>query len=159
MTPTSTHYMALSEGKIRFDVPGTVLTSKLIDGTFPDYDRVIPTGNDRDLEVDTHLFAEAIDRVSTISSEKSRAVKFALETDKVVLSVNSPDSGSATEEVAAGYGSESLEVGFNARYVLDILGQVQGETVKVSFSDAAAPTIVRDNSDDTALYVLMPMRV
>ena len=151
--------IALSESKIRFEIPGAVLSSKLIDGTFPDYDRVIPSGNDKDLEVDTHLFAEAIDRVSTISSEKSRAVKLMVDTDKVTLSVNSPDTGSATEEVAAGYGAEALEIGFNARYVLDIMGQVEGETVKVSFADAAAPTLVQDNADDSALYVLMPMRV
>ena len=151
--------IALSESKIRFEVPGAVLSSKLIDGTFPDYDRVIPQDNDKDLEVDAHLFAEAIDRVSTISSEKSRAVKLVVDTDRVTLSVNSPDSGSATEEVAAGYSSDSIEIGFNARYVLDIMGQVQGDTVKVSFADAAAPTLVQDNTDDTALYVLMPMRV
>ena len=151
--------IALSESKIRFDIPGAVLSSKLIDGTFPDYDRVIPQQNDKDLEVDSHLFAEAIDRVSTISSEKSRAVKFAVDADRVTLSVNSPESGSAEEELAAGYGSEPLEIGFNARYVLDILGQVQGDTVKVSFADSSAPTLVQDNTDESALYVLMPMRV
>ncbi len=151
--------ISLSESKIRFEIPGAVLSSKLIDGTFPDYDRVIPKQNDKDLEIDAHLFAEAIDRVSTISSEKSRAVKLVVDTDRVTLSVTSPDSGSATEEVAAGYGSETIEIGFNARYVLDIMGQVQGDTVKVSFADSSAPTLVQDNTDDTALYVLMPMRV
>jgi DNA polymerase-3 subunit beta len=151
--------VSLSESKIRFDIPGAVLSSKLIDGTFPDYDRVIPKQNDKDLEVDAHLFAEAIDRVSTISSEKSRAVKFMVDTDRVTLSVNSPESGSATEEVAAGYQSDVIEIGFNARYVLDIMGQVEGDSVKVSFADSSAPTLVQDTSDATALYVLMPMRV
>jgi len=151
--------ISLSESKIRFEIPGSVLSSKLIDGTFPDYDRVIPKQNDKDLEIDAHLFAEAIDRVSTISNEKSRAVKLVVDTDRVTLSVTSPDNGSATEEVAAGYTSETIEIGFNARYVLDIMGQVKGDTVKVSFADASAPTLVQDNTDDTALYVLMPMRV
>ncbi len=151
--------IGLSESKIRFELPGTVLTSKLIDGTFPDYMRVIPSGNDKDLIVDSRLFAEAIDRVSTISSEKSRAVKLMLGTDLVTLSVNSPDSGSATEEVAASYTAEGMEIGFNARYVLDIMGQIEGDNVKISFADAAAPTLVQDGSDETALYVLMPMRV
>jgi DNA polymerase-3 subunit beta len=151
--------VSLSESKIRFDIPGAVLSSKLIDGTFPDYDRVIPKQNDKDLEVDAHLFAEAIDRVSTISSEKSRAVKLMVDTDRVTLSVNSLESGSATEEVAAGYQSDVIEIGFNARYVLDIMGQVEGDSVKVSFADSSAPTLVQDISDATALYVLMPMRV
>ena len=151
--------VALSDGKIRFEFGDAVLTSKLIDGTFPDYVRVIPTENDKDLEVDAKLLAEAIDRVSTISSEKSRAVKLMLDTDRVTLAVNSPDSGSATEEVAAGYTSEAMEIGFNARYVLDIMGQVEGDNVKISFADAAAPTLVQDGADETAIYVLMPMRV
>jgi DNA polymerase-3 subunit beta len=151
--------VSLSDSKIRFDFADAVLTSKLIDGTFPDYIRVIPANNERLLEVDAKLFAEAIDRVSTISSEKSRAVKLIIDTDKVTLAVNSPDSGSATEELAAGYSSEGMEIGFNARYVLDIMGQVEGDTVRVSFADAAAPTLVQDGGDETALYVLMPMRV
>ncbi len=151
--------IGLSDSKIRFEFDGAVLTSKLIDGTFPDYVRVIPTGNDRSLEVDSKLFAEAIDRVSTISSEKSRAVKFIIEPERLTLAVNSPDSGSATEEVAAGYGSESMEIGFNARYVLDIMGQISGDSVKLSLADSAAPTLVQDVGDDSALYVLMPMRV
>ena len=151
--------IALSDSKIRFEFGEAVLTSKLIDGTFPDYTRVIPTANDKDLEVDAKLLADAIDRVSTISSEKSRAVKLRLDTDKVTLAVNSPDSGSATEEVAAGYAAEPIEIGFNARYVLDIMGQVDGDNVKISLADAAAPTLVRDGADESALYVLMPMRV
>ncbi|MFN3230828.1 MAG: DNA polymerase III subunit beta [Alphaproteobacteria bacterium] len=151
--------IGLSEGKIRFEFDGAVLTSKLIDGTFPDYVRVIPTANDRDLEVDAKLFADAIDRVSTISNEKSRAVKFIIEPERLTLAVNSPDSGSATEEIAAGYGSESMEIGFNARYVLDIMGQIVGDNVKLSLADSAAPTLVQDGGDDSALYVLMPMRV
>jgi DNA polymerase III subunit beta len=151
--------VSLSESKIRFDLDDAVLTSKLIDGTFPDYVRVIPAHNEKDLEVDARLFAEAIDRVSTISSEKSRAVKLIIEADRLTLAVNSPDSGSATEELAAGYASEPMEIGFNARYVLDIMGQIEGDTVRVSFADAAAPTLVRDGGDDAALYVLMPMRV
>ncbi|MBI1179033.1 MAG: DNA polymerase III subunit beta [Alphaproteobacteria bacterium] len=151
--------VSLSESKIRFDFANAVLTSKLIDGTFPDYVRVIPSNNDRELEVDAKLFAEAIDRVSTISSEKSRAVKLMLEQDRLTLAVNSPESGSATEELAAAYASEAMEIGFNARYVLDIMGQIEGDVVRVSFADAAAPTLVQDGGDEAALYVLMPMRV
>lgn len=151
--------IALSETKIRFDFDNVVLTSKLIDGTFPDYVRVIPTGNDKMLDVDARAFAEAIDRVSTISSEKSRAVKLIMDTDRLILSVNSPESGSATEELAVSYQSEPMEIGFNARYVLDIMDQIGGDNVRLALSDSSAPTLVQDGEDDSALYVLMPMRV
>lgn len=151
--------IALSDTKIRFDFDGAVLTSKLIDGTFPNYSRVIPTANDKSLEVDCASLAEAVDRVSTISSEKTCSVKLALETDRLVLSVNSPENGTATEEVVAAYSFDPMEVGFNARYLLDILGQVGGDNVKAELADPSAPTILKDSADEGALYVLMPMRV
>jgi len=145
--------------RIRFGFEDAVLTSKLIDGTFPDYTRVIPVANDKVLGIDTSEFARAVDRVSTISSEKSRAVKLALDRDRVTLSVNSPDNGSATEEVTADYAGPGLEIGFNARYLLDIAGQIEGPKVRLDLADSASPTLVRDLEDESALYVLMPMRV
>jgi len=151
--------ISLSASKIRFDLNGLVLTSKLIDGTFPDYERVIPTGNDKALEVDTRVFAQAVDRVSTISSEKGRAVKLNIATDRLTLTVNNPDSGSAEEEIAASYSSDPIDVGFNSRYLLDIAGQLKGDTATFMLSDSGSPTILRDVADDRVLYVLMPMRV
>lgn len=151
--------IALSDTKIRFSFDGAVLTSKLIDGTFPDYTRVIPTGNDKILNVDCQALSEAVDRVSTISSDRTRSVKLSLEKDKITLSVNSPENGTATEEVAASYTSDAMDVGFNARYLLDILAQIDGDDVQAEFADPASPTIVRDAADEGALYVLMPMRV
>lgn len=151
--------VSLSETKIRFQFGGAVITSKLIDGTFPDYSRVIPQGNDKMLEMDVRLFAESVDRVSTISSDKTRSVKLALAEDLLTLSVNSPDSGTATEELAASYTSDALEIGFNSRYLLDILAQIEGETVQVMLADPSSPTVLQDMLDEAALYVLMPMRV
>ncbi|CAN5254025.1 DNA polymerase III subunit beta [soil metagenome] len=151
--------VALSAAKIRFTLAGLVLTSKLIDGTFPDYERVIPRNNDKTLEVDTRLFASAVDRVSTISFEKGRAVKLNIAQDRLMLTVNNPDSGSAEEEIAATYNGEPLDVGFNSRYLLDIAQQIKNETARFMLADAGSPTIVIDPSDDQALYVLMPMRV
>jgi DNA polymerase-3 subunit beta len=151
--------IALSDTKIRFTFGTTVLTSKLIDGTFPDYDRVIPTGNDRILEVECKSFAEAVDRVSTISTEKSRAVKLALERGSLTLSATSAENGTATEELEVRYAAPPMEIGFNARYLLDIAEQIEGEGARFSMGDAASPTIVRDTADASALYVLMPMRV
>ncbi|HKX22013.1 MAG TPA: DNA polymerase III subunit beta [Rhizorhapis sp.] len=149
----------LSATKIRFGLGSAILTSKLIDGTFPDYSRVIPTGNDKLLRIDPRSFEEGVDRVATIATEKTRAVKMALDKDKVTLSVTSPENGTAAEDVPGDYGSERLEIGFNARYLLDILQQMQGDTVELHLADAGAPTLLRENDKSAALYVLMPMRV
>ncbi len=149
----------LSDSKIRFNIGGVVLTSKLIDGTFPDYQRVIPTGNDKELSVDRATFTSAVDRVSTISSERGRAVKLAVANSQMTLTVNNPDSGSATEELAAGYEADPMEIGFNARYLLDITGQVTGQDIEFALADAGSPTLIRDPAEPNALYVLMPMRV
>lgn len=149
----------LSSTKIRFGLGNAVLTSKLIDGTFPDYSRVIPTGNDKLLRIDPRGFEEGVDRVATIATDKTRAVKMALDRDKVTLSVTSPENGTAAEEVPGDYAAESFEIGFNARYLLDILGQISGDTVELHLADAAAPTLIREGDDSAALYVLMPMRV
>jgi DNA polymerase-3 subunit beta len=151
--------ISLSPTKIRFGLGSAILTSKLIDGTFPDYSRVIPTANDKLLKLDPKSFSAGVDRVSTIASEKTRAVKISLDRDKVTLSVTSPENGLATEELAADYGADSIEIGFNAKYLLDILGEIDGDTVEVHLADAAAPTLLRENDKSNALYVLMPMRV
>ena len=151
--------VALSSSKIRFSVGNLVLTSKLIDGTFPDYERVIPRHNDKVLEVDTALFSSAVDRVSTISMEKGRAVKLNIGAGKLVLTVNNPDSGSAEEEVVANYDADPIDIGFNARYLMDVAGQIKSENMVFNLADAGSPTIVRDPGDAQALYVLMPMRV
>ena len=151
--------VSLSPTKVRFGLGSAVLTSKLIDGTFPDYNRVIPTANDKLLKLDPKSFSAGVDRVSTIASEKTRAVKMAGDRDKVTLSVTSPENGVATEELPADYGFDGLEIGFNARYLLDILSEIDGDTVEVHLADAAAPTLLRENDKSEALYVLMPMRV
>jgi DNA polymerase-3 subunit beta len=151
--------VALSDSKVRFGFDDVVLTSKLIDGTFPDYHRVIPTGNDKVMEVDRKSFAEAVDRVSTISSEKSRAVKLSLKSGALKLSASSPESGSADEEIEVKYGGADVDIGFNSRYLLDIAEQIEGDGAQFALADAASPTLIRDVADASALYVLMPMRV
>src|SRR6476660_5287878 len=151
--------ISLSPTKVRFGLGSAVLTSKLIDGTFPDYNRVIPTGNDKLLKLDPKSFSAGVDRDATIASEKTRAVKMAVDRDKVTLSVTSPENGLAVEELAADYSNDGLEIGFNARYLLDILGEIDGDTVEVHLADAASPTLLRESDKSNALYVLMPMRV
>jgi DNA polymerase-3 subunit beta len=151
--------VSLSPTKVRFGLGSAVLTSKLIDGTFPDYNRVIPTANDKLLKLDPKSFMQGVDRVSTIASEKTRAVKMSVDRDKVTLSVTSPENGLATEELPADYASDGIEIGFNARYLMDILHEIEGDSVEVHLADAAAPTLLRENDKSSALYVLMPMRV
>jgi DNA polymerase-3 subunit beta len=151
--------VALSDTKVRFAFDDAVLTSKLIDGTFPDYERVIPVGNDKLMIVDRKDFAGAVDLVATIATEKSRAIKLAVEGHSLALSANSPDAGSAEEELEADYEGDTISIGFNSRYLLDITQQIEGDKAQFIMADSNSPTIVRDAGDDSALYVLMPMRV
>ncbi|MCV6595571.1 MAG: DNA polymerase III subunit beta [Mangrovicoccus sp.] len=151
--------VSVSETKLRFATPSITLTSKVIDGTFPDYARVIPANNARRLEVDASEFAKAVDRVATVSSERTRAVKLAMGDDRLVLSVNSPDSGAAEEELAVAYGDEQLEIGFNAKYLLEIANQVDRENAVFMFNSSGDPTLMREGNDPSAVYVVMPMRV
>ncbi|KIN74498.1 DNA polymerase III subunit beta [Sulfitobacter guttiformis] len=151
--------VSVSETKVRFATPQITLTSKVIDGTFPDYTRVIPQGNTRKLEVDAADFARAVDRVATVSSERSRAVKLQLDEDRLILSVNAPDSGAAEEELAVAYSDERLEIGFNAKYLLEIASQVDRENAVFLFNSSGDPTLMREGNDTSAVYVVMPMRV
>ncbi|MEQ1510422.1 MAG: DNA polymerase III subunit beta [Sphingopyxis sp.] len=149
----------LSPSKVRFTLGSAVLTSKLIDGTFPDYARVIPTGNDKLLRVDPKAFGQGVDRVATIASDKTRAVKMAVDTGRITLSVTSPENGTASEEISGEYSAEPIEIGFNAKYLSDIIAQIDEDSVELHLADAAAPTLIRESADSPALYVLMPMRV
>jgi DNA polymerase-3 subunit beta len=161
----STIDIEISDTKIRVTIPASgnggdvVLTSKLIDGTFPDYVRVIPQNNEKVLKVDRGEFADAVDRVSTISSERGRAVKLALGDGKMTLSVNNPDSGSAVEEVGVDYAGDDIEIGFNSRYLLDVASQLETKSAEFRFADPGSPTLILDDGAADALYVLMPMRV
>ena len=151
--------IGISDSKIRFSFDDTILTSKLIDGTFPDYQRVIPEGNEKQLDVPTKVFSDAVDRVSAISSEKSRAVKLNLSSGSLILSASSPEDGNATEELEVSYQGESMEIGFNSGYLLDIVRQIESDNSRLMLADAASPTIISEENEAGALYVLMPMRV
>ena len=151
--------VGLSETRAEFRFGVVRLTSKLIDGTFPDYTRVIPIGNDRIMQVDVAAFSAAVDRVSTIASEKSRSVKMALKPGVLTLSASNTDASSATEELEVNYNGAEMEIGFNARYLLDIAGQVNSEVVEFALADQGSPTLVRAPGDEASLFVLMPMRV
>jgi DNA polymerase-3 subunit beta len=150
----------VSDTKIRFTLGGVVLLSKLIEGTFPDYDRVTPKNNDKAMNVDRATFATAVDRVSTIASDRGgKAVKLSMKDGNLELSVTNPDHGTATEELAVDFDTDGFEIGFNARYLLDIIAQIRSDNAVFMFNDAGSPTLVKEDGDTRALYVLMPMRV
>ena len=151
--------IGLSETRAEFRFGVVRLTSKLIDGTFPDYTRVIPVGNDRIMQVDVSAFSAAVDRVSTIASEKSRSVKMGLRSGVLTLSASNTDASSATEELEVSYDGPEMEIGFNARYLLDIAGQVNSDMIEFALADQGSPSLVRAPGDEASLFVLMPMRV
>lgn len=151
--------VGIATGRIEFACGRATLLSRLIDGTFPDYERVIPSGNERIAVVATRPFGEAVDRVATISIEKARPVKLAFEEGRLTVSAISPEQGRAVEELDCDYRGEPLEIGFNARYVLDMVAQVDGPELRIEMANAAAPTLVKDPADTAVLFVLMPMRV
>lgn len=151
----------LSDRQIRLEVGSVRLTSKLIDGTFPDYQRVIPTGNEKRLTIPRSDLARAVDRVMVVAQtrETGRAVKLSLTDDRLTLSARSPDTGDATEELDVVFDNGPFEIGFNGRYVGDVLGALDGDTTLIEFADPGSPTIFRSGTDSPALFVLMPMRV
>jgi len=151
--------LQLSSQKVRFDLNGAALTSKVIDGSFPDYSRVIPKDNNRVMMVDNKLFAKAVDRVATISAEKSRSVRMAIEPGKVVLTVRNMEAGQAVEEIEVDYDGEAFELSFNARYLLDVTDQISAEQAEFRFGGPNDPALVLDPADADVQYVLMPLRV
>lgn len=149
----------MSENKIRFTIGEVILTSKLIDGTFPDYQRVIPPLSNQVAIADRKGLASAADRVSIVSSDKGRALKMSVDADVLKLDVNNPEAGSAHEEVDISYDGAPLEIGFNSRYLADILSNVEDDEIRVHLTDPGSPTVFKSGKDDGALYILMPMRV
>ena len=149
----------LSKNKIRFIVDNISLTSKLLDGAFPDYEKVIPNNNTKELIIDNKEFIDAVDRVSTVSSDRTRAIKFELSDKQLIISAENPDQGSAKEHLNVHYTGDKLDIGFNSRYLLDIAKQISGAQVKFLLSDKLSPTLIFDDDDKQALYLLMPMHI
>lgn len=151
--------VTVNTARIRFDFGNVTILSKLIDANFPDYHRCIPTRNDKRLTVNTADLARLIDRVSTISSERGKAVKLEMADGILQATVNNPDAGTMSDMIECDYTAAPLTIGFNARYVLDILEQVDAETVQFVFDDSGSPTLIRASEDAADLFVLMPLRV
>lgn len=149
----------VSGTKIRFTHGDTVLTSKLIDGTFPDYQRVIPTGNNIIANIDAKTLADASDRVATISSERGRAVKLTFSSGSLSLAVNNPESGSAEDVIDADYDADDLDIGFNAAYLRDILKTLGNGETRIALADSGSPTVFTNEKNPGLLLLIMPMRV
>jgi DNA polymerase-3 subunit beta len=135
------------------------LSSKLIDGNFPDYERVIPTNNQNFLEVDRLVFTAAVDRVATICSDKLRSIKLQIQKNNLIFSAANSELGSAVEEIEVAYEGTPIDIGFNAKYLADIMQQLGGKKAKIALSDASSPVLISTPEDGAAVYVLMPMRI
>ncbi len=150
--------ISLSANQIRFQMGDIELSSRLIDGTYPEYEKVIPTGNTHQMIAETKALSNVIERVSVVS-EKSHGIKLAIQPNLLQISANATDEGSAEDELDIVYEGNEIDIGFNFRYLLDILAQIKGEKVQLCFEDSVSPIIIRDTNDERTLYVLMPMRV
>lgn len=156
IVPAGEVTVSLSQNKVRFATADTIIVSKLIDGSYPDYQRVIPANNTSVATVDRKELASAVARVSTIESNRGRAAKFTVAGDNIAVDA-SGDDGSAHEDVEAEYAGEPIEIGFNTAYIADVLGAASGENVRVSLADSGTPAIFQGKGDWLALC--MPMRV
>jgi DNA polymerase-3 subunit beta len=151
--------ISLDENKICFSLDTLKFSSKLVDGHFPDYSKVIPEGNKNILIINRESFSSIVDRISTVSTEQSQAIKFSLEKKILAVSASSPDSGSAVEQLAVDYDSEPITISFNAKYLLDITGNIREENIRLELATPSSPTLIRGEKDNSSVYVIMPMRI
>ena len=151
--------ISLSPVRIRFALGETVLTSRLIEGTYPDYEQVIPQNNEIRLSVPRESFLDAVNRVAIVAHDKNRTIRVNFDKNCLTLSASSTETGDAQEEIECQYDAEPMVVGFNSRYLLDVMSQIQGDGAQVSMSDALSPAVVHECTDESVIYVLMPLRV
>ncbi len=148
-----------SESKIQFKIGSSKIVSKIIDGKFPDYKKVVPQNNNKTLTVNTKDFIHSIERVTTVSIDRKEGVKIAIKKDQIQLFVNSSSSGEGKENLKADYNSEDLTVGFNSRYLLDIASEIKDEKLIMNLNDSVSPVLIQDNSDKQSYFVIMPMKI
>mgnify|MGYP005995785435 CR=1 FL=1 len=151
--------MTMSETKIQFKVGKIKLVSKVIDGKFPDYSKVVPSNNDKSLVVSSKDFIDSIDRVTTVSLDRKEGVKLEIEKNNMKLSVNSTNSGEGNEVIKADYSSEKLTISFNSKYLIDIASEIESKELKMILKDAISPVLIEDSSDKNSYYVVMPMKI
>ena len=151
--------MQASENKIKFSLGKMKLISKVIDGKFPDYKKVVPTSNDKTLVVSSKDFISSIERVASVSLDRKEGVKLVINKDNIQLSVNSANSGEGNEKITAEFSSESMNISFNSKYLIDIASEVEDKNLKMSLKDSVSPVLIEDRSDKNSYYVIMPMKI
>tara|TARA_B100000029_G_scaffold461640_1_gene493582 strand:- start:616 stop:1731 length:1116 start_codon:yes stop_codon:yes gene_type:complete len=148
-----------NKSKIKFEMDTGILISKVIDGRFPDYNKVIPKQNDKILEVKLNEFKNSIDRVTSVSSDRKEGLRMSISKEALQLSVNSPNSGEGTENISAKFNSSDLNISFNSRYLTDIASQIENESIVINLKDPGSPVLIRDFSDKNSFHVVMPMKI
>ena len=151
--------MQTSENKIKFTFGKMKLISKVIDGKFPDYKKVVPTVNDKTLVVSSKDFINSIERVASVSLDRKEGVKLAITKENIQLSVNSANSGEGNEKIQAEFNSENLNISFNSKYLIDIASEVEDKNLKMNLKDSVSPVLIEDASDKNSYYVIMPMKI
>jgi len=151
--------MQASDNKIKFTLGNMKLISKVIDGKFPDYKKVVPTNNDKTLVVSSKDFINSIERVASVSLDRKEGVKLVINKDNVQLSVNSANSGEGNEKIKAQFSSENLNISFNSKYLIDIASEVEDKNLKMNLKDSASPVLIEDTADKNSYYVIMPMKI
>jgi DNA polymerase III subunit beta len=151
--------MQTSENKIKFSLGKIKLISKVIDGKFPDYKKVVPTSNDKTLTVSSKDFINSIERVTSVSLDRKEGVKLVINKDNIQLSVNSANSGEGNEKIKAEFNSETLNISFNSKYLIDIASEVEDKTLKMNLKDSTSPVLIEDASEKNSYYVIMPMKI
>ena len=151
--------MQSSENKIKFTLGKIRLISKVIDGKFPDYKQVVPTNNDKVLNVPSKEFINSIERVASVSLDRKEGVKLMIDKDNIQLSVNSANSGEGNEKIKADYNSEGLNISFNSKYLIDIASEIENKNLKMNLKDSTSPVLIEDASDKNSYYVIMPMKI
>ena len=156
---TSSVKISNSKTKIKFEMDSGVLISKVIDGRFPDYNKVIPKGNEKILEIKLNEFKNSIDRVTSVSSDRKEGLKMSISKEGVQLSVNNPNSGEGIENINAKFNSGDLVISFNSRYLTDITSQIESELIVINLKDPGSPVLIKDVSDKNSFHVVMPMKI
>lgn len=151
--------MQTGDNRIKFTLGKMKLISKVIDGKFPDYKKVVPSTNDKTLLVSSDEFISSIERVASVSLDRKEGVKLVINKDNVQLSVNSANSGDGNEKIKAQFNSENLNISFNSKYLIDIASEVEDKNLKINFKDSISPVLIEDASDKNSYYVIMPMKI
>ena len=151
--------LTIGETKIRFKIGSSTIISKVIDGKFPDYEKVVPKNNTKIMSVNVKNFISSVERVITVSIDRKEGLNVALEKGQIQLSVSSSSSGEGKEILKGDYNSDNLTISFNARYLLDIASEIEDEKIIMNFNDSVSPVLIQDKSDNQSYYVIMPMKI